>query len=101
MPEVVVLHLRMAYHAPNRHERAERAHQEGRIVDRPESLSRQVRERRKSLQLTQDELADLAGCSPRFVRSLEAGKPGVRLDKVLDILAVLGLELRLEPRRPS
>jgi len=69
--------------------------------DRTKRIGQQVRERRKSLRLTQDELADLAGCSVRFVRVLEEGKPGVRLDKVLDVINVLGLELALEPRRSA
>jgi y4mF family transcriptional regulator len=56
-------------------------------------LAAQVRERRRSLGLTQTDLADLAGCSSRFVRSLEAGKGTVRVDKLLDVLDVLGLEL--------
>ncbi len=64
------------------------------------SLGQQVRDRRKSLRLTQDSLADLAGCSPRFVRALEAGKATVRLDKVLAVLDALGLELSAQPRRP-
>jgi len=37
----------------------------------------------------------MAGCSELFVRELEQGKPTVRLDKTLDVLRVLGLELRL------
>ena len=41
------------------------------------------------------ELAELAGCSTRFVHMVEAGKATVRLDKVLDLLEVLGLELRV------
>lgn len=65
----------------------------------PNALSREIRERRKSLALTQADLADLAGCSPRFVRDLEVGKPGVRLDKVLAVLEALGLELQLTPRQ--
>ncbi len=68
------------------------------MKDSPSELGRQIRERRKSLGLTQDALADLARCSPRFVRALETGKPGVRLDKVLDVLDALGLELHLTPR---
>jgi HTH-type transcriptional regulator / antitoxin HipB len=64
------------------------------------SLGQQVRERRRSLRLTQDSLADLAGCSTRFVRALEAGKPTVRLDKLLAVLDALGLELSAQPRRP-
>lgn len=52
-----------------------------------------VRSRRRDLRLTQAEAADLAGCSPRFVRAVEAGKPTVRIDKLIDLLEVLGLEL--------
>jgi HTH-type transcriptional regulator / antitoxin HipB len=70
-------------------------------TDRSHALGRQLRERRRSLRLTQDELADLAGCSPRFVRALEVGKPSVRLDKVLDVLDVLGLDLQLTPASSS
>jgi y4mF family transcriptional regulator len=61
-------------------------------------LAGQVRARRKSLRLTQAQVADLAGCSERFVRALEAGKTGVRLDKVMEVLHVLGLEVTLAPR---
>lgn len=52
-----------------------------------------VRSRRESLGLTQTELAELAGCSTRFVHTVEAAKPSVRLDKLHDVLAVLGLTL--------
>lgn len=69
------------------------------MAERLAHVARQVRDRRKSLRLTQDDLADLARCSPRFVRALEAGKPTVRLDKLLDVLDVLGLELLVTPRR--
>lgn len=58
-------------------------------------LASEVRRRRKQLGLSQEELADLAGCSERFVHTLEAGKPTVRLDKVLDVLRVLGMHLQL------
>jgi HTH-type transcriptional regulator/antitoxin HipB len=51
--------------------------------------------RREVLGLRQEELADLAGCSPRFVHELEAGKPTVQLDKVLDVLNAIGLHLEL------
>jgi len=65
------------------------------------SLGRQVRDRRKSLRLTQDDVADLAGCSTRFVRALESGKQTIRLDKLVAVLESLGLELRAIPRRSS
>lgn len=64
-----------------------------------EDIVQRVRERRRSLRLTQDDLADLAACSPRFVRALEAGKQSIRMDKLLQVLEVLGLELHVIPRR--
>ena len=64
-----------------------------------EELAHQVRARRKSLGLTQDELAELAGASARFVRALEGGKATVRLDKLVAVLDTLGLELSARPRR--
>ncbi|TVP75952.1 MAG: transcriptional regulator [Gemmatimonadales bacterium] len=61
------------------------------------ALGETARARRESLGLRQAEVADLAGCSARFVHTLEAGKDTLRLDKVLDVLEVLGLDLRLVP----
>jgi HTH-type transcriptional regulator / antitoxin HipB len=60
---------------------------------RLERLASSVRARRKVLRLTQTELAELAGTSVRFVHTLENAKGTVRLDKVLDVLDVLGLDL--------
>lgn len=58
-------------------------------------LGTAVRRRRRSLGLTQEQLARFAGCGLAFLYELERGKPSVRLDKVIDVLVVLGLELRL------
>ncbi len=55
-----------------------------------------LRSRRKSLGLTQQELARLAGCGLAFLYELETGKPTLRLDKLLAVLDVLGLELSLD-----
>jgi HTH-type transcriptional regulator/antitoxin HipB len=63
-------------------------------------LADQIRARRESLRLTQQDLAELAGCSPRFVGALEAGKSSVRLDKLVDVLEALGIELRAARREP-
>jgi y4mF family transcriptional regulator len=58
-------------------------------------LAAAVRARRARLGLRQEELADLAGCSARFVHAVETGKPSVQLDKLLALLNALGLHLEL------
>lgn len=61
------------------------------------ALAAVVRDRRLALGLRQSDLAGLAGCSERFVHTVEAGKSALRLDKVLAVLGVLGVDLVLEP----
>jgi len=61
-------------------------------------LAEQVRARRASLTLGQEEVAELSGTSVRFIRNLEQGKQTVRLDKVQAVLDVLGLELTVRLR---
>jgi HTH-type transcriptional regulator / antitoxin HipB len=58
-------------------------------------LAAAVFARREQLGLRQEELADLADCSTRFIHDLEGGKTTLRLDKVLDVLGALGLGLGL------
>lgn len=59
------------------------------------ALGRAVRGQRQALGLDQLMLCDLAGVGPAFLYSLEHGKPTVRLDKVVAVLEVLGLELHV------
>ena len=61
-----------------------------------QELPRRVRARRKALNLTQRNLAELAGCHYMFVSDLEQGKQTLRLDKVLAVLRVLGLDVRVD-----
>lgn len=63
------------------------------MVTAPSRLGAEVRARRRALGLQQSDLADLAGVSERFVRSVEHDKPTVRLDKLTALLDALGLEL--------
>jgi HTH-type transcriptional regulator/antitoxin HipB len=70
----------------------------GGVMDTTAGLWEQVRARRASLALGQEELAELSGTSVRFIRSLEQGKATVRLDKVQAVLDVLGLELTVRLR---
>ena len=67
--------------------------------ERVRALAAAVRRRRAELGLRQAEVADLAGCSTRFLHTLEHGKTSLRLDKVLDVLEVLGLGLAVIPGR--
>lgn len=64
-------------------------------------LGASVRHRRKELGLLQSELADLAGVSERFVREVEHDKSTVRLDKVQQLLATLGLRLEVTRGGPA
>ena len=65
------------------------------MTDRAQDIAAAVRARRSELGLRQKELAELAGCSTRFVHTVEAGKTTVRLDKLTDVLEVLGLRITI------
>jgi y4mF family transcriptional regulator len=52
-----------------------------------------VKEKRKSLKLTQVNLAEKSGVGLRFVRELEQGKETLRLDKVNQVLDLFGCEV--------
>ena len=58
-------------------------------------IGQRVRKTRQQLCLTQPQLALAVGVGIRFIVDLEAGKPTVRVDKVLQVLAGLGLVLQL------
>ena len=60
------------------------------------ALGRALRSRREALGLTQENLAALAQCGSLFVIQLEQGKRTVRLDKLVSVMQVLGLQLRVE-----
>lgn len=70
---------------------------EGRIHN-PGELGEMVRKRRKSLRLTQEELAAVAAVTPRLLGEVERGKPTAQLDGVLRTLAALGLDLYARSR---
>ncbi|MCZ4694707.1 transcriptional regulator [Ancylomarina euxinus] len=57
-----------------------------------------IKERRKLLNLTQQDLAEKAGVGLRFVRDLEQGKSTLRMDKVNQVLNLFGQELGPVPQ---
>lgn len=61
-------------------------------------LSQFVKERRKSLNLTQEDLSFKAGVGLRFVRDLEQGKESLMVDKVNQVLSLFGHELGPVPQ---
>jgi y4mF family transcriptional regulator len=56
-------------------------------------LANFVKEKRKSVKLTQPELAEKAGVGLRFIREMEQGKQSLRLDKVNQVLQLFGYEV--------
>lgn len=59
----------------------------------PIRLGRQARAARKAKGLSIRAAAEQLKCSPRFMLQLEQGKPTARMDKVLQTLEGLGLQL--------
>ena len=57
------------------------------------SLSDFLKDKRKKLKLTQQQLAEKAGVGLRFIRDLEQGKNTLRMDKVNQVLKLFGQEL--------
>ena len=56
-------------------------------------IGQKVKELRKRVGLTQEDLATRSGVGLRFVRELEQGKNTVRVDKVDQVLALFGYHL--------
>ena len=56
-------------------------------------LSATLKTLRKEYGLTQEDLALKCGVGLNFVRQLEQGKPPLRMDKVNQVLAMIGYEL--------
>lgn len=70
------------------------AHEEQRVTTEPDPLLHEaLRLRRKELRLSQQDLADLAEVSVRFIHDMENGKPTVQLDRVMAVAGTLGLVL--------
>jgi len=63
-----------------------------------QALGTAVRDARRKSGLDQRGLAFAANVSPRTVFAIEKGKPTVRVDMVVRVLAAVGLRLTVEPR---
>jgi y4mF family transcriptional regulator len=63
------------------------------VVSSVADIGKIIMATRKSNGLTQVDLAGLSNSGNRFLVDLEKGKPTIQMQKALDILSLLGLEL--------
>ncbi|WP_228778549.1 MULTISPECIES: transcriptional regulator [unclassified Polaromonas] len=68
------------------------------VVQTAADIGELVRERRRALALKQTDVAGLGSTGNRFIIELERGKPTVQLQKALDVLSLLGLEVLVRPK---
>jgi len=62
-------------------------------MNKTNTISSFVKEKRKKLGLTQNEFAERVGVGLRFIRDLEQGKETLQLNKVNQVLQLLGYEV--------
>jgi y4mF family transcriptional regulator len=62
------------------------------------SIGSIIRQERKKQQLTQSQLAGLAGVGVRFLREVERGKPSCQLGLTLQVAQTLGLSIHVSSR---
>ena len=58
-----------------------------------------MKPRRKTLSITQNDLAEMAGVSLATVKDIERGKANPSMSTVLEILDVLGMEITYSVRQ--
>ena len=64
-----------------------------------ESLIQSIKKRREDLQVSQEDLASLAGVGLRTLKQFESGKGNPTLQTLQKIANVLGLELCLQVKK--
>ena len=60
-------------------------------------LQELLKEKRRKLKITQQQLAEKSGVGLRFIRDMEQGKTTLRMDKVNQVLLMFGYELGPAP----
>ncbi len=64
-------------------------------------LIRALKERREVLDINQDHLAELAGVGLRTLKAIESGKGNPTFETLNKLAEVLGMELKLEVKKPQ
>ncbi|MDO9433861.1 MAG: transcriptional regulator [Hydrogenophaga sp.] len=68
------------------------------VIRSSDDVGHLVREQRRALNLRQVDLAGIGNTGNRLIVDIERGKPTVQLQKVLDVLDLLGLELAVRQK---
>ena len=68
------------------------------IARTPKQVGEAVRRRRRSLDMTQKDIAGKTSLRPATISTVEAGEPGTQLRTLFDILTALDLEVVVRPR---
>ena len=63
-----------------------------------EKLGKQISERRKKLRLTQEDLAEISGVSPRTINSIELGKANPSINVLNKMVKPIGFVVTLSER---
>ena len=61
-----------------------------------QKIGKTIQQRRKSLKITQPDLAELAGVATNTLYKIERGLANPTLDIIEKIIAVLGMEIKME-----
>lgn len=69
-----------------------------RTIHSTKDIGAEIRARRKELGYTQGFLADYVGVSASFLSELENGKETVQLNKLMDVLSLLGMDICISRR---
>ena len=64
-------------------------------------LIQRLKARREQLGVTQEQLAELAPVALRTVKALDSGKGNPTISTLIKLADVLGMELKLEVRKPG
>lgn len=65
------------------------------LTSQKETFGKIIQARRKSRDIIQAELADIAGISPRTLRDIEKGITNPELETLIRICNVLGMEIKI------
>ena len=63
-----------------------------------EQIGRKIKDLRNRNELTQQELADRTELTKGFISQLERGKPTAEIEKTIQLIHILGMDLMVEKR---